>query len=96
MIEWDVGPRSFRLHVQRLEDGWAWSSWDERGKFGWFALAPPLPENTRRRFRTQQQVEDFFCMLAELLLDLPDVTGFPVRARPNTLSWSVRGGSDGA
>ena len=91
MIEWVNGARSLRLEVRYLEDGWAWSSWEERGEHGWFTLAPPPHESTRRRFRTQPQAEDFFCILAELVLDLPDETGFPVRARPNTSNWTVGG-----
>lgn len=96
MIQWVSAARSFRLDARSLEDGWAWGSWEELGEHGWFDLSPPALENTRRRFRTRAQAEDFFCLLAELLLDLPDTTTFPVRARPNAYSRPVGGNSNGA
>ena len=58
-----------RLHLEQFTDGWGWRAWEESAGDAWRALPTPAPQNQRRRFRTQQDAEQFFDWLAEFVLE---------------------------
>ncbi len=60
---------NLRLSLDRFPDGWGWRTWEARKDDGWQPLPPPALENTRRRFRMPEQAEQFFRLLAELVLE---------------------------
>jgi hypothetical protein len=66
---------NLRLKVERFPDGWGWCAWEALTHNGWDPLPPPALENLRRRFRTPEQVEQFFGLLAELLFETTPVRG---------------------
>lgn len=70
-MEWVNQSRSFRLELEHFADGWGWSSWQELSAGGWQPLPTPAVENLRRRFRFRPQAEEFFCLMAEILADVP-------------------------
>ena len=57
------------LYLEQLADGWGWRAWEQCVGGTWRALPTPAPENQRRRFRTQQDAEQFLSLLAEFLLE---------------------------
>ncbi len=65
---------ALRCEVQRFADGWGWHGWAERTNDSWQALRAPQDEHRRRRFRTREQAEEFFRLLAEFMSDVPDRT----------------------
>ena len=58
-----------RLYLEHFADGWGWQAWEQRLGSGWRALPTPAIENQGRRFRTQQDAEQFLSLLAEFLLE---------------------------
>ena len=70
-MEWINQSRSFRLEIEQFADGWGWSSWQELSGGVWRPLPNPAAENLRRRFRFRSHAEEFFCLMAEILADMP-------------------------
>jgi len=56
-----------RLQLRHCADGWGWKAWEEWVGGTWRALDTPALHHQRRRFRTQQDAERFFHLLAEFL-----------------------------
>ena len=58
-----------RLYLKHFADGWGWRAWEECAGGTWRALGTPALHHQQRRFRTQQDAERFFHLLAEFILE---------------------------
>ena len=58
-----------RLCLEHFVDGWGWRGWEQNVDGEWRSLPTPALPNQQRRFRTQEDAERFFGLLAECLLE---------------------------
>ncbi len=64
-----VASANIQVFLEHFADGWGWRAWEQCVGGAWRPLPAPALENQQRRFRTQHDAAQFFCLLGEFLLE---------------------------